>query len=141
MNPRIRLANGIDRSGLDEAFEADEVLKSTLLLEARLLVGQQQPDAAAERFARAAGIEERLSAACLEKGLRQKAWVHRYSAVSCWAQAGNFYQAIVLGERLLAEDDLPARLRQSVQEFTRALRQRRQQWYTGLDPAAAPAEA
>jgi hypothetical protein len=132
-------ANGIDRLGLDQAFEAEEILKSNLLLEARLLAGQQQPDAAAERFARAAGIEEHLSAACLEKGLRQKAWVHRYTAVSCWAQAGNFYQAIILGEQLLAEDELPARLRRSVQEFTRALRQRRQQWNSGLD-LEAPAE-
>jgi hypothetical protein len=131
---------GINRHGLNAAFEADETLKSNLILEARLLSAQQQPDAAADRFARAAEIEERLSTICVERGLKEKAWVHSFSAASCWAQAGNFHQAICLGDQLLAQSGLPARLRSRVQEFTQILRQRRTQWAAGLALTAAGTE-
>ncbi len=127
---------GIDRHGLGAAFEADEALKSNLIVEGRLLAAEQQPDAAAERFARAAELEERLSEACAAQGLKEKSWVHCFSAASCWAQAGNFHEAICLGSQLLARGDLPPRLRQRVEEFTRALRQRRIQWAAALERAA-----
>src|SRR5262249_48164978 len=123
---------GIDRQGLDASFAADEVLKSTVIVEAQLPSAQQQPDAAADRFARAAEIEERLSARCVEQGLREKSWVHLFSAASCWARAGDFYTAIGLGEQLQAEPDLPPRLRQRIQEFTDTIRKRRTQWAAGL---------
>jgi hypothetical protein len=123
---------GIDRHGLDAAFQADETLKSNLIQEGRLLSAQQQPDAAADRFARAAEIEERLSEICVRQGLTEKGWMHLFSAASCWAQAGNFHEAICLGDRLLAQGDLPPRLRERVQEFTQVLRQRRVQWAAGL---------
>jgi hypothetical protein len=123
---------GIDRQGLDASFDADEALKSNLILEAQLLSTQQQPDAAADRFARAAEMEERLSARCAEKRLCEKSWVHLFSTASCWARAGDFYTAIGLGEQLQAEPDLPPRLRQRVQEFTDTIRKRRTQWAAGL---------
>src|SRR5271157_4792117 len=104
--------NGISRDGLDAAFDADETLKSNLILEGRLLGDQQQLDAAADRFARAAAIEERLGTRCAAHGLREKSWVHLFSAASCWARAGNFHAAICLGEQLQAQADLPPRLRQ-----------------------------
>jgi len=131
---------GIDRQGLDASFAADETLKSNLILEGRLLASQQQPDAAAERFAQAAGIEERLSAVCLAQGLKEKGWLHQFSAASCWAQAGNFHEAICLGTRLLQVPDLPPRLRQRVQDFTQVLRKRRLQWAAGLTLATTEAE-
>ena len=53
---------GIDRHGLDASFEADETLKSNLIVEGQTLSAQHQPDAAADCFAQAAEIEERLSA-------------------------------------------------------------------------------
>jgi hypothetical protein len=123
---------GIDRQGLDASFDADEALKSNLIVEAQLLSAQQQPDAAADCFAQAAAIEERLSARCAEHGLREKSRVHLFSAASCWARAGDFHTAIALGEQLRAEPDLPARLRQRVQEFTDTIRKRRTQWAAGL---------
>ena len=123
---------GIDRHGLDAGFEADELLKSNLIVEGQLLSAQQQPDAAADRFAQAATIEERLSELSASQGLQEKSWMHRFSAASCSARAGNFYEAICLGEQLLAQADLPLRLRQHVQEFTQELRQRRSQWAAGL---------
>ena len=128
---------GISRQGLDAAFEAQEVLKSNLLLEAQLLRASQQPDEAAAKLAQAAEIEESLSAACEAKGLVEKALVHRFSAVSCWAQAGNFHFAIQLGDEMLARPDLPVRLRRQVQEYTKVIRLRRAQWSAELATAGA----
>jgi hypothetical protein len=124
--------NGIDRPGSDAAFEADETLKSNLLFEGELLTAQKQADAAADRFARAAEIEERLASRCADLGLREKSWVHRFSAASCWARAGDFHTAIVLGDQLQAESGLPQRLRLRIQEFTQTIRARRTQWTAGL---------
>ncbi len=129
---------GIDRHGLDTSFDADEVLKSNLIVEADLLGAQQQPDAAANRFAQAAEIEDRLSARCADQGLQEKSWVHLFSAASCWARAGDFHTAIGLGEQLQAEPGLPPRLRQRIQEFTNTIRKRRTQWAAGLVLTAGP---
>lgn len=123
---------GINRHGLDASFEANEALKSNLIMEGQLLSAQQQPDAAADCFAQAAEIEERLGARCAAQGLREKSWVHQFSAASCWALAGDFHTAIGLGEQLLAQADLPPRLHQRIREFTHTLRQRRRQWGAGL---------
>jgi len=123
---------GIDRHGLDAAFDAEEARKSNLIVEGQWLSAQQQPDAAADRFAQAAEIEERLSARCTAQGLQEKSWVHLFSAASCWARAGDFHTAIVLGEQLLAHADLPPRVRQRVHEYTQTLRQRRVQWTESL---------
>lgn len=123
---------GIDRHNLDVDFDADEELKSNLILEGQLLLTQQQADVAADRFAQAAEIEEHLSARCEAQGLYEKSWAHLFSAVSCWARAGDFHTAIGLGERMLAHADLPPRLRQHVEGFVQTLRQRRQQWVAGL---------
>lgn len=126
------IANGIDRRGLDEAFLAAEAEKSNLILEAQLLAAQQQPDAAAERFARAAKIEEDLSEHCGVLGLRVKGLVHAFSAASCWARAGDFHTAIVAAEQLLAEQDISPRLRARLQEFAACIRERRSQWAEAL---------
>jgi hypothetical protein len=125
-------SSGIDRHGLDASFEADEALKSNLIVEAQLLSSRQQPDAAADRFAQAAEIEERLSARCAEQGLREKSWLHLFSAASCWARAGDFHTAIGLGDQLQAQEGLPPRLRERIQEFTDTIRKRRMQWANGL---------
>jgi hypothetical protein len=109
-------------------------------LEAQLLREQQQDETAAEKFAQAAEIEERLSSVCEAKGLIEKALVHRFSAASCWAQAGNFYRAIALCDSLLARTELSDRLRQRVQEYAAAVRARRSHWYEGLVLAPASSE-
>src|SRR5262249_7200719 len=105
MNPRPE--GGIPSARLDAESEADEARKSALILEARMLHDQQQPEVAADKFAEAAAIEERLAAACDSRGLHQRALVHGFSAASCWAHAGDFHHAIVLCDRLLAREDLP----------------------------------
>ena len=126
-----RSIQGLDRQGLDAAFELEEARKSSLILEAQLLRAQQR-DEAAPKFAQAAELEERLSELCEAKGLGEKSIVHRFSAASCWAQAGNFYRAITLCDELLAHADLPARLRQRVQDYVLTLRARRAQLYAEL---------
>jgi hypothetical protein len=123
---------GIERRGLDTAFEADERRKSNLMLEGQWLSAQHQPDAAADCFAQAAEIEEHLADRCVEAGLAAKSHIHRLSAASCWARAGDFHTAIRLGDELLAHADLPPRLRQRVQEITQTLRDRRVQWSANL---------
>src|SRR5947209_3241469 len=114
--------HGVSRQGLEEAFAADEDRKSALLLAAQLLRAQGEPESAAAKLAEAAAIEERLSERCAAIGLRDKAWVHRFSAASCWAQAGNFYQAITLCDDLLAQADISDRLRNRVRDYAYQLR-------------------
>ncbi len=122
----------IERAGLDAAFEADEVRKSNLILEAQLLREQSQADEAARTFAEAAQIEENLSQRCAAQGLNEKSFLHRFSALSLWAQAGAFYQAIALGDEMLASPALPERLRKRIWTYTNTLRVRRAYWYEEL---------
>jgi len=122
----------ISRAGLDAAFEADEARKSNLILEAQLLREQMRADQAARKFAEAAQIEESLGQRSAAQGLVEKSFLHRFSALSLWAQAGAFYQAIALGDELLASPTLPERLRQKIQTYTDTLRVRRAHWYEEL---------
>jgi hypothetical protein len=131
---------GTNPPATDPLIAADEARKSNLLLEAQILRAGRRTDEAAVRFAQAARIEQRLAEACRTRGLRTESWMHRFGAAGCWAQAGNFHEAITLGEKLLAEADLPPRLRQRVEEYTAALRRRREQWSEGLASIAAGGE-
>jgi hypothetical protein len=126
-----RPVHGIERRGLDPEFEAEEARKSSLILEARLM-REEQDEGAAAKFAQAAEIEERLSDICEARGLVVKSLVFRFSAASCWAQAGNFYRAIALCDELLALPDVSERLHQRVEQYSAALRERRCQRYAGL---------
>lgn len=130
MNQRQRQA--IERADLDAAFEADEVCRSNLILEAQLLRERGWADEAARKFAEAAQIEESLSQRCAAQGLIEKSFLHRFSALSLWAQAGAFYQAIALGDELLASPALPERLRQRIQTYSDKLRTWRAHWYEEL---------
>jgi hypothetical protein len=132
---------GISRKGLDAALAKEEARKSNLILEANLLKIQERYQDAADRFAEAAQIEEQLSKTLLQKGLRDKYFIHRFSALSCWAQAGDVYHAIVLGEELLACPDLPDPLRQRIEEYLRLLQARRVRWFAEFAPVAAAAVA
>lgn len=120
--------DGMNRAGLDAAFLADEARKSNLLLQAVLLRAQGQEDAAAAQFADAAAVEEGLAAQCRAQNLPEKARLHQFSAMSAWAQAGDFHHALTLSASLLADADAPETLRIRVQRFADALRARRPQW-------------
>jgi hypothetical protein len=93
---------------------------------------QHQSGVAAEKCAEAAVIEEQLRDRCFTQGLKDKAFVHGFSAASCWAQAGDFHHAIVLCQELLAHADLPERLRHRVDAYAETLHARRAQWYEEL---------
>ena len=118
----------INREGVSAAFVQAEREKSTLILEAQLLRAQGQHQTAASRFAAAAQIEERLSDMLRGPALQRKYFIHRFSALSCWAQAGNVYQAITMGEELLAAPDLPEALRQQVQAYVQRVRTYLERW-------------
>jgi hypothetical protein len=132
MNTREEKA--INRKGLNDAFAEDEMRKSSLILEANLLRTRGEYESATDRFAEAAQIEERLSKYLLQEGLLDKYFTHQFSALSCWAQAGNIYQAIAMGEELLAREDLPERLRKCVQEYVQLLHARRTRWFAEFVP-------
>ena len=137
----MRQAQGINRNGLDAALAKEEARKSNLILEANLLKAQECYQDAADRFAEAAQIEEQLGDTLLQKGWLDKYFVHRFSALSCWAQAGDVYRAIVLGEELLARPDLPAPLRRRIGEYVRLLRARRVRWFAEFAPVTAAVAA
>lgn len=130
---------GFDRQGLDDAFAADELRKSNLILEGQMLEARQQWDEAAQKFAQAAEQEERLGDHCTKLGLNERASLHLFSAASCWARAGNFYRAIALCDDLLHRAYVSEPLRQRIQEYAHALRGRRTQWQSGLPLLATPA--
>lgn len=65
-------------------------------------------------------------------GLWEKAFVHGFSAASCWAQAGDFHHAIGLCHDVLAHLELPERLRPRVYAYVKALCARRAQWYADV---------
>jgi hypothetical protein len=93
---------------------------------------RKEAEAAAAKFAEAAAIEEQLGETCANQQLHEKSFVHHFSAASCWAQAGNFYEAIALCDQLLAAPELPERLRARIEQYADALRARRAQWYGEL---------
>lgn len=130
---------GFDRQGLDDAFAAEEVRKSNLILEGRMLEARQQWDEASQKFAQAAEQEERLGNHCAAGGLGERAPLHLFSAASCWARAGNFYRAIALCDDLLRRSDVSESLRQRIQDYAQTLRGRRAQWLSGLPQLAVPA--
>lgn len=129
----------ISRVGLDPSFEIEETNKSNLLLQASLLREQGQEEAAS-LFAKAAAIEEHLADSAARKNLMEKSFVHRFSAASSWAQAGNFYQAIVICDMLLATPGIPERLKRRVQDYADTLRSRRADWQTQLIAERASTE-
>lgn len=130
---------GFGRQGLDGAFTADGIRKSNLILEGRLLEARQEGDEAAQKFAQAAEQEEPLGNRCAGLGLSERASLHLFSAASCLARAGNFYPAIALCDDLLRRADVPATLRQRIQDYAHALRRRSVEWLTGLPQLSVPA--
>ena len=125
-------ARGVHRHGVDATFEADEARKSQFMLEAQMLRAQGRSDAAADKLAEAAILEEHLRDVCFAKGLMDKAFVHGFSAASCRAQAGDFHHAIAVCQDLLAHDALPERLRTRIHAYANTLCGRRAQWYEEL---------
>ena len=77
-------------------------------------------------------LEEQLSDRCEAAGLKDKAAVHLFSAASCWALAGNFYQSIAWCKQILSRPDLTPAFRKRVEAYAKSLSERRAKWYTEL---------
>jgi hypothetical protein len=124
----------MSRANLPETFLSNERQKSELILEANLLKAQGQFAEASDRFAEAAEIEERLAAELVTMGHQKKAFIHQFSAVSCWAQAGDLHWAITLGEQMLQENNLPNAQYNRVEKYMEVLHGRFVQWMSQWTP-------
>lgn len=131
MNERVKK---IDRSALSDSFLQAESKKSNLILEANLLQQQELYPVAADKFAEAAEIEEQLTQVLIAQNRWDKAFIHRFSAISCWVQAGNLHRALSLGQQLLATDELPAPQRSRVEEYINTLQERMTEWMSQWVP-------
>jgi len=126
--------NAIDRSALSDSFLTLERQKSNLILGANLLQQQRLYPAAADKFAAAAEIEEQLTQMLFEQGKQEKAFVHRFSAISCWVQAGDLHRALGLGQQMLMSDELPTPQRSRVESYIDTLQERMEQWMSQWVP-------
>ncbi len=125
---------GIDRSNLPNTFVTAERKKSNLIVEANFLQVQGQYEAAADKFAAAAEIEEQLAQQLQALDKTEKAFIHYFSALSCWVQAGDLHHALVLGQQLLHTEHLSAKQRQQVTDYLNTLRHRFVQWISQWTP-------
>ncbi|MFQ6039987.1 MAG: hypothetical protein ACE5PV_03950 [Candidatus Poribacteria bacterium] len=114
----------ISRRGLSARFRQDEKETSRLILEANLLKSQQRHKEAARKFAQAARLEMKNCDELLALALLDLYYIHRFSAASCWAQAGNLYQAMQLCEELLNSLEPKTPLRQRISEYLDVLETR-----------------
>ena len=133
--------NSISRKGLSEEFKKGEAQVSSLILEGYLLKQQECYEEAADKYAQAATLEEKLCTELSKKGLMDKYYSHFFSAASCWAQAGNIHQAIWMTNQLLRYPNIPERLRRQAEEYQQMLRARRERWFAFLTQSLAPATA
>ena len=114
--------------------------KSRLLFEARLLKGQQQYEQAANRFIKVAQIEKQWAEWAEKNGFAELAFIHRYSELSCWAQAGNPFQALGLITELLVSDDLLPEKRADLEEYRESLHVQFVHWMSEWSTTAMPAD-
>jgi hypothetical protein len=121
-------------------LQAIEREKSRLLLEAHLFKAQMRFVEAAERFEQAARYENKLADWANTQGLTDLSYLYAFSALSCWAQAGDPHRALQLSQTLLHSAKLTEPQRRQLQAYHDTLEQRwvswMQQWST---PAFVPA--
>lgn len=122
------MTKAVDRANLTEDFLVQEREKSNLILEATLLKQQGLFEEASMRYARAAEIEESLALQSSHHGKTDKAFFHQFSALSCWAQAGDLHRALLLGRQLLQTDTLSSAQREQLYTYLQTLQIRIQEW-------------
>lgn len=57
---------------------------------------------------------------------------HWYSAMSCLAQAGKFYEALSLCHRMLDDPALQQKLRDDLQKYREEIESLRENWYRSM---------
>lgn len=108
--------------------------KSRLLLEAHTFKAQKRFAEAAERFAQAARYEHELADWATAQGLRDLSYLHAFSALSCWAQAGDPHRALEMSQMLLQSGALTESQRAQLQAYHDALEQRWVSWMQQWSP-------
>ena len=99
--------------------------KSSLLLEAQMLVATDSPDEAVERYALAAPMEERIARFRARNGEKDLAALHQFSAAVCYMKSGSLRHALKLFNTLGRERNIPAKYK--VDTLLLAARLRQQQ--------------
>ena len=127
----------ISRQGVSARFIQSEKETSRFILEANLLKFQHQRKEAVHKFAQAARLEMKNCDELLASGLLDLYHIHCFSAASCWAQAGNLYQAMQICRELLERFELKPALRQRIAEYLDVLEVRVDQWMTSYAPDAS----
>ena len=130
----------IARNGLSDEYQRQEQQKSNLILEANLLKQQGLYPQAAHKFATAAAIEEDLAAQLLAANRFEKSFIHHFSALSCWTQAGDLHRALLLGERLSQDETLSQQQRTQVMAYLETLQIRMSQWMRQWTPDLVAAD-
>lgn len=103
-----------------------------------MLKGQQQYAKAADKFVQVADIERQWAEWAEKEGLNQLTIIHRYSELSCWAQAGNPYQALRLIDHLLASAQLSPEQRADLEEYQASLHYQFMHWMGEWSSASVP---
>lgn len=119
---------GIPYTPFPVNLQALEREKSRLLLEAHQLKAQKDLIEAAKRFAQAARYEEELAEWAMDQGFHDLHYLHAFSALSCWAQAGDPHRALEISQRLLKSDRLSEPQNVQLQAYYDALEQRWVSW-------------
>lgn len=120
--------SGVAYTPLPANLQMIEREKSRLILEAHMLKAQMRFAEAAERFAQAARYEHELADWADAQGFSDLRYLHAFSALSCWAQAGDPHRALVLGRKLLDSGTLTAAQRAQLQSYYSTLEQRWVRW-------------
>lgn len=106
---------GIAYKPLPPELQVVEREKARLLLEAHTLKAQARFTEAAERFAQAAHQEEQLADWAARQELSDLHYLHAFSALSCWAQAGDPHRAWQMSHALLTAAPLTTRQRKQLE--------------------------
>jgi len=130
--------SGIAYKPLPVELQMIEREKSRLLLEAHTLKAQARFTEAAECFAQAARHEEQLADWASNQELIDLHYLHAFSALSCWAQAGDPHRALQMSHLLLTSPTLTVRQRTQLTQYQETLEQR---WISWMQQWSVPAFA
>lgn len=117
-------------------YPEEEKRKSELLLQAAMLRAEGQEKLAADRFAEAAAVEERLAQLADAEGLAERAARSHFSAATAWANAGDFYHALELLYTFEQRAGAPEALKARARAFAETLRAERRHWHDTLQEAS-----
>jgi hypothetical protein len=120
--------DGIYQTPPSERFPELEREKSKAILLANWLKQQHRYVESTEKFAAAAKIETLLSEELKNNGQREPFFIHRFSAASCWVQAGNLYLAKTMLKEMLQMEDIPEKLARRIEHYLSELEYRTESW-------------